>query len=354
MKTRTFFSDLVLVVLLITTVNRVSASPVSPQVAGGGVSKPGADTSLTQGPKIHFPEMEYSFGTVKSGEKVRYDFEVANLGNQTLEITEVRPSCGCTTAGTWTRSIAPKGTGIIPIQLDTGRFKGNLTKTIHVKSNDPKQKQVTLKIKGTIWEPVLISSRTVVFPSSADPSVSASKSIKIINQVDQPFEITNLQVHAKTFSAKLEPVVEGKEYDLVITTVPPLKEGLNRATITMRTSNLEVPSISINTFASVLPAVQVIPQKIVLPKAKLETQVKRYVTVINRREGDFVVSDLETTVEGVNVSATEVQKGKRVTISLVFPKGFEMPQSGTLSLMGKTNRPELPSFEIPVSYVQGR
>ena len=341
MKIRAFFSSLLLIVLLIAAVNTASASPADPPVAGGG-------------PKIHFPEIEYSFGTVKPGDKVRHDFKVTNNGNKTLEITEVRPSCGCTTAGKWTRTIAPQETGIIPIQLDTGRFKGDLTKTIVVKSNDPKRSQVTLKIKGNIWEPVRISSRTVVFPSSADSSVAATKSIKIINQVDEVLEITNLQVHSTVFTARLEPVVEGKEFNLVVSTVPPLKEGLNRTTITMRTSNLDLPSISINAFASVLPAVQVIPQKIVLPKAKLDAQVKRYVTVINRRAGDFAVSDLKTTVEGVNISSTEIQKGKRVTISLVFPKGFEMPKSQKISLTGKTNRPELPSFEIPVSYVKAR
>lgn len=108
------------VVLLVSTASGASAAPqANPPVPILAERKSVEGVVPVSGPKIHFPEMEFSFGTVKPGEVVRHDFKVVNLGDETLQITEVRPSCGCTTAGDWTRVLKPQESGIIPIQLDT-------------------------------------------------------------------------------------------------------------------------------------------------------------------------------------------------------------------------------------------
>src|ERR1700738_2777670 len=51
------------------------------------------------GPKIQFAMPIYDFGKTQSGELVKYTFSFTNIGDATLEVTDVRPSCGCTTAG---------------------------------------------------------------------------------------------------------------------------------------------------------------------------------------------------------------------------------------------------------------
>lgn len=51
------------------------------------------------GPRLQVPNPVHDFGTVKQGEVVRHDFKLVNTGDRALEITEVKRSCGCTTAG---------------------------------------------------------------------------------------------------------------------------------------------------------------------------------------------------------------------------------------------------------------
>src|ERR1044072_5288197 len=68
-------------------------------------SLPGGEQAKATAPNIQFAETLYNFGTVKSGEVVSHDFVFTNLGATTLEITDVRPSCGCTTAGSWDKQV---------------------------------------------------------------------------------------------------------------------------------------------------------------------------------------------------------------------------------------------------------
>src|SRR5512137_2277010 len=81
---------------------------VQPVVAAGTA----ATNAL--GPKIQFVTPTYDFGRVKSGVAVKYDFIFTNAGETLLEVTEVRPGCGCTTAGAWSRQVESGKTGSIP------------------------------------------------------------------------------------------------------------------------------------------------------------------------------------------------------------------------------------------------
>src|SRR5215831_12803038 len=70
------------------------------------------------GGKIQFEMPNYDFGKSKAGDPVKYTFVFTNIGTETLEIKNVRPGCGCTTAGEWTKKVEPGKTGTIPIQVN--------------------------------------------------------------------------------------------------------------------------------------------------------------------------------------------------------------------------------------------
>src|SRR2546421_8737306 len=96
------------------------------------------------GPKIQFASTEYDFGRVEAGVIVKHDFVFTNIGRATLEIGDVRPGCGCTTAGTWTKKVKPGRTGIIPLEFHSGNFSGAVGKQATVICNDPEQTNVLL------------------------------------------------------------------------------------------------------------------------------------------------------------------------------------------------------------------
>lgn len=90
---------------------------------------------VTEGPLISFTESKFDFGTIKEGEVVKHTFQFKNTGNQTLIISEVKVTCGCTTPD-WTRTpVAPGQTGYITAQFNSTGKPGQNHKVITVVSN---------------------------------------------------------------------------------------------------------------------------------------------------------------------------------------------------------------------------
>ena len=83
---------------------------------------------------------------------MKYTYVFTNAGGATLEVTNVQASCGCTTAGEWTRQVEPGMTGSIPIQFSSVNFSGAVGKSITVTCNDTNQPAVVLQIKGSDLE----------------------------------------------------------------------------------------------------------------------------------------------------------------------------------------------------------
>ncbi len=331
---------------------------IVPPVPAASVGGPGttavSSLALVPGPRIEFPISKHDFGSVGKGQTVRYDFAVRNSGGAALEILDVRPSCGCTTAAQWTKKIEPGGTGTIPIQLETAQFAGPITKTIAVTSNDPARQMAVLEIAATIWTPIQIASPVVVFPALTQLNQVVSRTVTIRNQVEGQVVISDLKSDQPLFRPELREVVPGREFELTVTTVPPFPVGTHTARITMKSSNPEMPELAVQAVATVLPAVQVAPTEIMLTSVKLAAAEKKYIVVLNHRAGDLRLSELKTNLDGVDVSTNPSPDRKQFTVTLTFPAGFEARTNGRMLFSGKTNHPELPAFEVPIVYVGNR
>ncbi|MEM9859767.1 MAG: DUF1573 domain-containing protein [Bacteroidota bacterium] len=102
---------------------------------------------------LTFSERSYDFGRIKEVDgPVIHEFGFINNGGDTVQISNVKASCGCTTPA-WTRQPVPPGqSGIIQAQYNPknrpGAFNKNLTVTLK-SSTEP----VRLFIKGYV-EPV--------------------------------------------------------------------------------------------------------------------------------------------------------------------------------------------------------
>ena len=319
-----------------------------------GRAEPAGQPAAQTGPRIEFPEPKHDFGSVPKGESVHHVFTVKNAGDAPLEIREVRPACGCTTTGEWTRVIAAGTSGTIPIQLATAQFTGPVHKTITITSNDPAHPLTVLEITASIWTPIQISNPVVIFPAFTQLDQVVTRTVTIRNQVAGTLALTELQSDQPEFRPALREIVPGQEFELTITTVPPLRNGTQTARISMKSSNLQMPLLIVQAVATVLPAVQVAPTEIMLTTLKLAAAEKKYDVVLNHRGGDLKLSELKTNVDGVEILTTTTPNGKQSTITLTFPAGFEARTTGKMFFSGKTSHPELPSFEVPIVYVGNR
>ncbi len=103
-------------------------------------------------PKLSIPSLEHSFGSVKAGTPLTYAFEVKNAGTSDLEIKSVSPSCGCTSSK-FDKVIAPGKAGSITLEVaKTDGYKGEITKTATVTTNDPDHQTFTLTLRASFSE----------------------------------------------------------------------------------------------------------------------------------------------------------------------------------------------------------
>src|SRR2546426_11032047 len=96
------------------------------QMAGSsalfGQGAPAPATTKPKGPHIDFAETSFDFQKVFPTDKPVHEFIFTNSGDAMLEISDVKPGCGCTTAGTWDHQVEPGKTGKIPLQFNPANF----------------------------------------------------------------------------------------------------------------------------------------------------------------------------------------------------------------------------------------
>ncbi len=95
-------------------------------------------------------EIEYDFGKIPQGKPVTHIFGVKNKGKDSLKISNVQASCGCTTPD-WERSKvqAPDEKTKITVGYNAAT-EGSFTKIITISYNGTQTKQIT--IKGEVWK----------------------------------------------------------------------------------------------------------------------------------------------------------------------------------------------------------
>ncbi len=105
--------------------------------------------SIAQG-EIEFVESSYDFGKVKMEDgKISHEFKFVNTGTDSVKVTYVKASCGCTTPY-WTKDmIAPGDTGVIAAQYNPVNRPGSFNKRLTV-SSTAANSRTYLYIKGNV------------------------------------------------------------------------------------------------------------------------------------------------------------------------------------------------------------
>lgn len=112
------------------------------------------------GPNLSWNNERHSFGEIKEQNgKVTHQFEFSNTGNEPLVITNVRPSCGCTSSDYTKEPIAPGGKGYVSATFNPLRRPGKFSKTITVTSNATPPTTVLRFTGNVIAKPKTIEDR---------------------------------------------------------------------------------------------------------------------------------------------------------------------------------------------------
>jgi hypothetical protein len=332
---------------------RLTAQPAPPSPpAAAAVPAEGtpAPKSASVGPLIEFDHKDYNWGKVESGDLVKHVFTVTNTGTETLVISNVHPSCGCTTAGAWTTNIEAGKTGLIPIQFNSARYSSpaQITKTIEVFSNAKNHPRETLFLRGMARRSIEANPPTPIINVVSGTTSNVSTTVRLTCQSTQPVELSNPVSSSKSFTAELETVTPGKEYKLVVTALPPFAIGSASTTVSLKTTLATATNFDLNVVASVQPEIQVSPPQLRLGALPNVWTTNRGVFIHGNGPARLTLSDPECTDPRVHVQINPIGVQNIYNLLVAFPPNYQLEQGKGVEITVKSDNPRTPIVKVPI------
>jgi len=325
-------------------------------LVSGAADQKGAPTPARSlagaGPRMGMASTVYDFGKVSAGELVKHDFVFTNPGKATLEIFDVQPGCGCTTAGTWTRKVKPGRRGVIPLEFNSANFSGAVSKQATVRCNDPSQTNVVLEIRGTVWRPIEVSASMVTFNVSTESAARETRTVRILSNLDEPLKLSAPRCTNDSFQAELETVREGREFELRISAAGSPAWSFAAAPVTLQTSSARMPAIEVMAYVMVQQPVTVIPPQLLLPAGPFSNAVHEVITILYLGTNSLALSAPAINVPGVAMRLQETQPGRAFNLTLDFPVGFLAPPGQKTEVTVKSNHAKFPLLKMPVYQIE--
>jgi hypothetical protein len=141
--------------------------------------------------RIEISEKNWDFGSIPKGSIVAHAYKIKNTGTDTLQITNVKPTCGCTLAPLSSNSIAPGQEADLTANFNSEKFNGRVNKAINIDCSDPIQPYIKVLFSAIINNPLL-----TVTPEPAEVDFgavkigkSSQKTITIVNGEDKAIKL---------------------------------------------------------------------------------------------------------------------------------------------------------------------
>jgi len=201
-----------------------------PEVPFQPIQKLDIEVNQASKARIKFESDTFDFGSIPRGATVVHSFRFSNTGQDTLEITSVRPTCGCTTAPLSSNKVAPGGEATIKAYFNSKNFNGRLTKYIYVNSTDPINPYLKISFKATINDPILPINMAPLEADFGSLALGAPGNLKVTltDTGDSPLEVRLIHesapemVKVNPTSASLQP---NGSADLTLQLAPQDKAG---------------------------------------------------------------------------------------------------------------------------------
>lgn len=300
-------------------------------------------------PAIKFDEPTFDFGRVEGGPDVSHEYTFTNTGTGPLELLNVKPSCGCTTAGDYDKIVQPGKKGKIPVKISTRKATGNIHKTITVHTNGTGESaMVILHLQGEVWQPIQIKPLSASFARISSEEIVKGKSTKleITNNLDTLLKLEEPQVSEKSFKAELKTIEAGKKYELLVTMQQEHKSGSISGNITINTGLKERPVLEIPVYAFITEVVDVSPDELVLPTSRTNSlQRQIYIRATDQRK--MKISDIQSSNPALKLQLSDVRDGTIYQLIVEIPSTYTPPTKGDTITM-KTDHPKTPKITIPI------
>ncbi len=215
---------------------------------------------LTAQPKLQVPKA-HDWGRViprsNVGEqpKVTAEIPFTNVGTEPLIMTEVRPSCGCTSAPLDKDTLAPGESTVLRVSLNLPQQNGPIEKWITIRTNEAENNNVHLMaLRANVQRPIQMSQAYLAFNSTSlgnetEATIDLTSILEETVAVDMLEHSPGLQ-----FAAPFPLIIEPNGQATLRVRYKPDATGPFRVEVVLATSIEGYERITISGFGTVDPA----------------------------------------------------------------------------------------------------
>jgi len=157
-------------------------------------------------------------------------FRFTNVGTSPVKITDLQPSCGCTTASLQKKEYAPGESGEIEAKFKFDGRVGHQEKWIVVKTDWVPPQQTILRFTVSIPESITIQPQLVLWRVGDQLT---PKTVRIAIPDEVPGRVVSVQADSPAVKLELHEIRPGKELEVKVTPTTTSQPG--SATLLIRT-----------------------------------------------------------------------------------------------------------------------
>ncbi len=157
------------------------------------------------GPKLEIEGGNtYDWGIVKPDQSpLKAKIKLWNKGDATLEIKNVKPGCGCTTAPLDKNILQPGEYATLDVSLNISSYNGDVTKSISIFTNQEENDHVVLFIKANVARPVNVFPTYLAFSRLFVGEESTAK-VVLTNNTEKPIKVNDIKISDQRIKLSLK------------------------------------------------------------------------------------------------------------------------------------------------------
>ncbi len=269
-----------------------------------------------------FDETRHDFGDVARGSETVHRIRFTNKYKETVHVSNVRTTCGCTAAKPSKTSLASREEAYIEIQMDTRKFSRKKESNVIVTFDAPLAAEVRIPISVYIRTDVVLEPGGANF-GAVDLGSSPTRKINIAYAGRPDWTIRGVRSTSGEVTTNLVETSRAGgrvTYDLEVALKPTLPAGDFRSQIFLQTDDAESPQVPVLVEARVEADITVTPEVIAIgPVAAGQSKM---VNVVIKGKKPFAVEKLECDSE---LEAFKVRLPKDTRPVQVLPLTFVAP-----------------------------
>jgi len=261
---------------------------------------------------IEFEETLFDFGDIWDHEKVTHNYAFTNTGTETLNITEVRSTCGCTVPELTKKLYEPGESGIITVIFDPENRGGNQRKTIHVTTNSKTTPRVGLTFHAVVSkvldiQPTIANLGRVFKNEEKGMKISILGSIPGFMAVPAKVQPKDAEMFIIEHVETLDVEVDGKmvpKSTLRISIKPGLPVGRHSVDLLIKTNDERRPEVSLRTTVTIVGDLQARPPRFALGRLDPGSEFEATLTLVNRVADPFKITKIEPSPDLKDIQIT--------------------------------------------------